>query len=344
MAVQNEDPEGSQPYYKLKHFKFPVFEPIIRANGFCYATIDRKIMREAIEWADVVHLEEYFPLQIVAADIARELGKPCVSTFHVFVENVTANLGMSDTNPINRFLMRVFKKYVYDRCSDIHCPSETVKQYLLDCGFTNRLHVISNGMIMPEDPVVAKMPGEGPYTILCIGRLAREKSQETLLDAMRHSKHSQDIRLVFAGNGPLKKKYERISSRLVADGVLKHAPEFGFFTHGELCALAREAYLYVHCAYVEVEGLSCLEAIREGVVPLIGEGRLVATSQFALDDRSRYPARDPKALAEKIDWWIEHPEVRREMGQKYADSVKIYGDRESTASIISMYELAVSGR
>ena len=44
-----------------------------------------------------------------------------------------------------------------------------------------------------------------------------------------------------------------------------------------------------------------------------------ATSQFALDERSLFPGGDSDALAERIDWWIEHPEERREMELRYAE-------------------------
>jgi len=105
--------------------------------------------------------------------------------------------------------------------------------------------------------------------------------------------------------------------------------------------IARKAYLYIHCARVEVEGLSCIEAIREGLVPIISEGPMIATSQFALDDRSLYPMRDAKVLAQKIDWWIEHPEERIKMGQEYADSVNKYEIHKSIASLIEMYQKAM---
>ena len=59
LAVRNADSGGPQPEFPLEHFKFPIFEPIIRANGFCYAKIDRRRITEAIKWADVVHFEEH---------------------------------------------------------------------------------------------------------------------------------------------------------------------------------------------------------------------------------------------------------------------------------------------
>ena len=65
MAVRNPDPEGPQPDFPLKHFKFPIFEPLIYTNGFAFAFADKKVIREAVAWADVIHFEEAMPLQIV---------------------------------------------------------------------------------------------------------------------------------------------------------------------------------------------------------------------------------------------------------------------------------------
>ena len=86
--------------------------------------------------------------------------------------------------------------------------------------------------------------------------------------------------------------------------------------------------------------MSCLEAIREGTVPLISEGHLAATSQFALDERSIFPEQNAKVLAEKIDWWIDHPEERLRMGQIYADSARNYDIEKSIARLIERYRNA----
>ena len=159
---------------------------------------------------------------------------------------------------------------------------------------------------------------------------------------MRYSKYADKIQLHFAGKGPKQKKYQKIADRLMNDGILKHRPTFGFYRKYELKELMHRAYLYIHCAWVEVEGLSCAEAIAEGVVPIIAEGRLTAASQFALDQRSLFPESDSKALAQKIGWWIEHPEERARMSVEYANSAVRYAANDSTSAIIKMYEEALS--
>lgn len=342
MAIGNPNPDGPQPEFPLGHWKFPIFEPVIYANGFAYAEIDRKKIAEALAWADVVHIQEAMPLENVVVAMARKMGKPLTATFHLYPHNVSANLGFPKHNFVNWPLLHNWRRLVFNHCKDIQCPTAVVRDYLLKQGFKARLHVISNGIDIPEEPVkAATLSADGVVDILCIGRLSKEKSQDTLLNAMRYSRHADKIHLIFAGHGPKAKQYKKMAERLYNQGVLKIPATFGFYTHVELHELARKSYLYIHCAWVEVEGLSCLEALREGTVPVITQGDLIGTSVFALCPESLYPVYDSKALAERIDWWIEHPEKRNEMAQRYADSARNYDNDKTIEALISMFHQAL---
>lgn len=344
MATENEDPHGTQPDYPLKHFRFPVFENLIYSNGFRFARIDHDMIEEAVRWADLIHVQEAFPLESDVVATAADYGKPCVATYHLFPQNVVAGAvhgGIS--NPINDIIEWYWRTYVFDKCSIIHCPTETVRRHLAENGYKAQMEVFSNGISIPSVHINAAVPANvDPIKILCVGRLAYEKSQETLLQVMRHSAYGDRIQLHFAGKGPMEGTLRRKAEELVEEGVLKYPPMFGFYDRDELKELIRTSYLYIHCAWVEVEGLSCLEAIREGLVPLIAEGSLTATAQFALDTRSVFPAHDAGTLAERIDWWISHPQERAAMGQEYADSARKYDIHDSTAAMIRMYRRALA--
>lgn len=342
LAAGNPDPEGPQPEFRLEKLHFPLLQPIIEAQTFCFAKSDRKVIRTAVEWADVIHIEDPFVVNKQAMDIAAGMGKPTVATFHMHPENIMSSLGLGWSRSLNALLLKSFQKIIYDKCTDIQCPTESAAQRLSSFHFKARLHVISNGMTTDFESC-ENNPETDPYMILCIGRLSVEKDQYTLLRAMRYSRHARNIRLCFAGSGPKAKSIKKMAHRLYSEGVLAYEPSFGFYSQHELNTLSGKAYLYIHCAPVEVEGLSCLEALRTGVVPVIAESRLSATSQFALDSRSLFAARDPKSLAERIDWWIEHPAERQEMVPRYAASVSRYDIRDTIQELIEMYRLALTG-
>lgn len=342
LCSENPDKEDKvhQPDYKLSRFHFPIFQPLIDRNSYCFAKDDMKVIREAVDWADLVHIEEPFFLDAKAARYANKTGKTVVGTFHLFTQNIFYNIINGRWPIFNRLVMLWFRS-TYNLCSHVQCPTETVRALLDRWHFKPQLHVISNGTRIKSEPKATK-PQTNPYVLLMTGRYSNEKDPLTLLKAMRYCRHSSEIQLEFAGRGGLENKMRKFGRKLVGEGVLKYEPHFGFYTPADLKKLTAKSYLYVHCAVVEVEGLSCLEAIRDGVVPVIAEAPLSATSQFALCPESKFPVRKAKALAERIDWWIEHPEERDRMSLEYAKSALNYDVMDSTKALISMYEQALS--
>lgn len=343
LAGENADPDGIQPEYRLKRYIFPVFQPIMEANGFCFAERDEVIIREAVAWADVVHIEEPFPLEKTAIDMSEQMGKPLVGTFHLYTQNILSEIPLASSHLTNKVYTTLWRKKYFDHLSHIQCPSETVRAMLEKEGFKARLHVISNGISIPENRVKALPYTEGIYRVIMIGRLAKIKNQGLLLTAMHYCVHAKEIQLQFAGNGLMKSWLKLRAALLRMLGIIKYKPEFLFTDKEGLRRLARRSYLVVHAAAMEVEGLGCAEALREGTVPMIAKGALIGTSGFALDDRSLFPKGNARELAKKLDWWIEHPRERNRMAQVYADKAREYDIRESAKALIEMYSQAVRG-
>lgn len=347
LTTANDNRNGVQAEFPLRHFRIPFFEPLVYKNGFRFACVEKDVIRRAVEWAEIVHIQECFPLEDATIAIAREMGKPVVGSFHLFPQNVISNLvDVSGENLLNRLLMKYWAS-ILRKCSIIHSPSRCGADFLVRSGIRNEIRVFSNGIKVkvPQDTACSSWTGcteSDVIHILSIGRNAREKDQITLLKAMYYSKYADRIKLTIAGKGQLRKMLERKSSRMMREGVLRHSPVFGFYNKEQLAALSRFSYLYIHTAWVEIEGLSCLETLREGIVPVIAEGPYTATSQFALCEQSLFPAKDAKALAERIDWWIEHREEHDRMKAEYAASAMSYDDKSSTDAMIAMYRDAIA--
>ena len=347
LSGRNHEAEEPQPDYVLGDFHVPVFDGLVQSHGYKFAKTDLSVIAEAVKWADVVHLEEPFIIQMVTARIAKHYGIPCTATYHLHPENMFCSINLGDWKFLNYNMLRAWRDFVFNFCTDIQCPTENVLERLQKFGFKSRLHLISNGII----PDVSIRPKEAadddpnrPFLIACIGRLSVEKDQPTLLEAMRYSKYAHRIQLFFAGRGPEAEAIKSQAHALYEEGVVSYDPIFEFRDRNGLSQLEAEADLYIHCATVEVEGLSALEALQQGVVPIIAEGELTATSQFALDERSLFPTKDPKALAECIDYWLDHPEERALMGWRYAESTEEYDIHKSIAALIDMFRASAATR
>ncbi|MBR6915862.1 MAG: glycosyltransferase, partial [Clostridia bacterium] len=74
---------------------------------------------------------------------------------------------------------------------------------------------------------------------------------------------------------------------------------------------------YVHPAEIEIEAISCLEAIACGAVPVISDSERSATRHFAIDELNLFKNKDSASLASRIEYWIEHPEEKKERSRLY---------------------------
>ena len=144
----------------------------------------------------------------------------------------------------------------------------------------------------------------------------------------------------------MEKKLKKKARELLKEGVLNTMPTFDFYNQKQLRNLYAQSSLYIHCAYVEVEGLSCLEAIQTGLVPIIADGEMSAASQFAISPESLFPAKDPQALAQRIDYWLSDDSRREAEAAKYTAYREQYDIKKSVSQLIEMYEdaLAMKGR
>ena len=344
LSAPNTDPDGPQPDYPLKEKHYPIIDGLVTSSGYTFATRPLKVIREALRWADVVHIEEPFNLQRRTVLVAKAMGVPCVATYHLHPENLLSAVRMGRWRLLNDIILWFWRFTVFDFCKDIQCPTKNVSDRLARNGFRSRLHLISNGLIIDGDSPEKDHGADSDevFNVICVGRLAVEKGQDTLLRAMRCSRYADRIQLTFAGQGPQADSYKRKAEDLYKSGVLRHEPKFVFLDQNGIRELARKADLYIHCATIEVEGLSCLEVLREGVVPVIADGPLSATAQFALDDRSVFPVRDYKSLAMKIDRWLDDKEERHKCEKLYASSVYRYDISRSIDDIRQMYKDAIA--
>ena len=343
-----EDPNGERPDYEMENFDFPLVQPMLSSFGYHFAKWKGPQIEAAVRWADVIHMEETFFLHRSALKWALKLGKPMVGTYHVHPENIIFNtLGFRGGFLTCQLILRHWCRVFYRHYKYIQCPTENVRERLVRHRVKAHCFTLSNGVI-PDKCIRPLTPPENyfdenrPLDLIYIGRTAVEKDQPTLYKAIRLSKYAKRIRLHIAGRGPKLKEYTRMAEKLYEDGVVGYKPTIGYYNRDQLRELAANADLAVHCAYIEVEGMSITEALQQAVVPVIATARYSGTAAYALDDRSKFPSKNAKALAERIDYWFDHPQERWDMGFKYAESMNNYDINTVVAKrLIEMYEAAI---
>ncbi len=323
----------------LKSFVIPTPGNIMEKMRLPFAWPDRRILEETIGRQDVVHNQFPFYLGIKAIGVARKAGVPVVSTFHVQAEHLLHNVGVRSPTLVD-WTYRFFLRTTYNRSDAVLCPSAFAERELRRYGLRVPSTVISNGVPPEYRPLPREECErfEGKFTILSVGRLAREKRHDLLIEAIRKSRHEGRIQLVILGDGPQKARLEELGK------VLTHAPVFRWLKPHELIRYYGGADLCVHAADVEVECMSVLEAMACGLPCVIARSPLSATSQFALSDDFLFEAGSREELTARIDRWIEDPAGLERAREGYREAAQGYRVEASVDRLVELYRQVIAGR
>ena len=324
--------------FNLKELPLPPgISHIVKSQGMSFAIPNTEVLEKAISSVDIVHFYMPFFISKAGLKICEKLHIPHTAAFHVQPENITYSIGLGTNTKVNDFIYTHYRDSFFNHFSHIHCPSEFIANELKEHGYTAKLHVISNGV---DDEFKyygkEKLPEfKDKFVITMIGRYSNEKRQDVLIDAISKSKHADKIQLVLAGKGPKEAKYKKLGEKLINPPVMK------FYNTDDLIDLLKSTDLYVHSADAEIEAISCIEAFACGNVPIIANSPNSATKQFALVKESLFEAGNSTDLANKIDFWIENEDYRKEMELKYSQSAEKYRLKDSIKKMEEMFEDAI---
>lgn len=323
--------------YIVPERHIPIATQCAHVQGLLFAKPDKNILTEAISWCDIVHFVMPFAISKTGVKIAKKLKKPYTAAFHVQAENITYNIGLNNSKMAINFVYFLFRTRFYKNVDHIHCPSKFIASELRRHHYKGKLHVISNGISSAFVPATSEKPDniKDKFIITMVGRLSKEKRQDLLINAVSNSKYKDKIQLVFCGKGPKQKYYEKLGKKLPVK------PIFGFYTQPELIKILQYSDLYVHPADVEIEAISCLEALACGLVPIISNSPASATKQFALDEKSLFENGCSVDLAKKIDYWIEHSDEKNEYSKKYAEYAQKFNIHNCIRKVEEMFNEAI---
>lgn len=341
VVCPDESRRGQEGFAVVPRLNLGPLNAYVEKNGVILSRADKKILELAVKNSDVIHLMVPFALSHAALKIALAHDIPVTAGFHAQAENITSHLFLKDRRAANRLTYHYMYQSIYRYCDAVHYPTEFIREtFETTVRHKTNAYVISNGVEERFHPNGAKKPEEFKhrFVILFSGRYSKEKSHETLIDAVALSAHEKEIQLIFAGDGPLKEKLKERSAKLT------NRPVFAFFPHNQMLNVLNYADLYVHPAEIEIEAIACLEAISCGQVPIVSDSKRSATKKFALDERNLFENKNPADLAAKIDFFIEHPDILEEYRERYREVARVSSRSECMDAMERMFLDVLSDR
>ena len=332
-------PDSAQPpdarTVAFKRISVPGLNGLLKAMRVPLAMPDSGLIRKALQDVDLLHVQFPFFLGFAVISEARRQGIPVVCSFHVQPENLLLNLGIR-SRLLTKLIYKIFVAGFYNRANLVIAPSEFAAEALRANGLTTPVRVISNGvpehfLNLQRQPLCAGTE-QTAFTILSVGRLAREKQHRVLLEAIALSKYRNTIKLNIIGAGPLEKKLKNLVRQLQINVTIESVSD------DVLLDLYARADLFVHTGDIELEGMSVVEAMAAGNAVLVSDSADSATGSLVSSKQALFKHGDAKHLASQIDFWLASPEVRSLEGQANRDWAAQRTHSLPVSQVASMYD------
>ena len=226
---------------------------------------------------EVIHVQTEFGIGIFGRIVGEVLDIPVVYTYHTMWADYTHYV-----NPVNsEALAGLFKKAVSriskfygDKSTELIVPSVKTKEALEKYGLDKQMYIIPTGLELDkfdpknrDDAKIAEIKAEydidDQFVIIFLGRIAKEKSIEVLIDAMKEIvKVNNNVLCLIVGGGP---QLEELKDLVKDDHISNYVRFTGPKPSDEVPSYYHLANVFVSASVSETQGLTYIEAMASGI-------------------------------------------------------------------------------
>ena len=323
-------------------FRYPAIE-VPFANDYAFPvpfsrTIDNMLPSLKL---DVIHSHHPSLLGETATDKAKALGLPMVFTFHTRYDEYTHYVPISpdfSKMVIDRWMSRYLEK-----CQHIIAPSESIKQILQDNGVEGDITAIPTGIdITPfteaDGTLIREKYGWGDDLVLIsIGRLAKEKSFDTLLEAAAQVMGERShVRLVIVGGGLEEKSLAKLAKDL---GIADRVQFTGSIPFEQIPSYLKAADIFCFASVTETQGLVTMEAMAAGL-PIVAVDATGTSDAVENGIDGLLTANNAQALAKALEQVIDDPELKQHLIEGAEKKVQWFDIKLQAQRMLDVYAQA----
>lgn len=313
---------------------------IVERNQRLALTPFHRIIQRRARGLDIVHTHTPFAIGYAGVQAGRKLGVPLVHTYHTYyaeyVHYLRAGAGLARriTPAVSRWFCNL-----HDR---VLAPSHDLEEILVRYGVRRPVEVMMTGVPIPPEAspterLAAKreLGVEPPVkTLLFVGRIAREKNLDLLLDSLvLLCRRLPGVKLLLAGDGPYRPSLERA---VIARGLSPWVRCLGWVSHDRIQTVYLAADLFMSTSLTETQGLAPLEAMAAGCPVVVARGPGVV--ELIADGRSGLIVDpDRERIAEAAERVLVDPALAEALAAGGRERAKEIEARAQAGRLLSLY-------
>lgn len=271
------------------HYKLDDNDTVIRIPGLPIGIYDYRLSEiyplKAInivrKWKlDVIHSHTEFSIGIFARIFARQFDIPLVHTYHTMYEDYVYYITKGYFDKSSKKLVEHLTLFYCDTtANELIVPTKkTYDLFKQKYEVKKNIHIIPTGIEIERfytenidknkvEEIRKKLKrSKNDFNILFVGRLAKEKNVDFLLEAHANIiSKNKNINLIIIGDGPDIEEYVATSKKLKID---KNVIFVGKVPWEEIPIYYQLANIFATASTTETQGLTVIEAMASSVAPV----------------------------------------------------------------------------
>ncbi|MCX7140702.1 MAG: glycosyltransferase [Proteobacteria bacterium] len=267
---------------------------------------------------DLVHIQTPFAAHYAGLRMARELGIPCVATYHTFFEEYLYHYVPFAPRALMRAFARLFSRRQGNQVNALVVPSRAMLAALTAYGVRSPMTILPTGLSLGEfsggDGASFRrahgIPADRPL-LVHVGRVAFEKNIDFLLRTLDHVRlRHPDVLLLVVGEGPALPRLKTMAHNLGLDANVQFV---GYLDRATtLLDCYRAGDVFVFSSRTETQGLVLLEAMALGV-PVVAIAEMGAIDILEAGQGALVAPAEERAFSEAVCKLLESPSLRRQL-------------------------------
>lgn len=291
---------------------------------------------------DIIHTHTPFMLGWLGLRLGKRLDIPIVSTNHTLYTEYAHYVPLAPRSATRLFITRMLRRY-YQQCDAVIVPSKPVCKLLRSYGIDVPIQVIptATSLDVTKDPVVRSQVRQeygipdNARVLLYVGRLAREKNLELLLNAFETlaSKHP-DIYLLIVGGGPYEPRCRSLANELRNADRIRFT---GYVGREKVGRYYSAGDVFAFPSLTETQGLVVAEALCAGL-PCVAVDAGGTPEMFTDGEDGMLARNDVNDFASKIDRFLSEPGLLEIFSVRAMENAQRFSPGEMANRVLQVYK------
>ena len=300
---------------------------------------------------DICHIQTDGPLGQFGFKVAKRTDASVVYTYHTSIEDYTYYVTHGwFFDKTAKAIVRRYVKHKGKKVDGLIVPSEKVATYMESLGIKLKANVVPTGFDFTpfkerDESKISELRNKfgiskDDYVILYLGRIAKEKSIDVLIEGFGEylSKYeAKNVKLVIAGGGPdLKRlqgivKEKKLEDKIIFTDRVEPKDTPAYYHLGDAYAFA---------SVTETQGLTYLEALAAGLPIILRYDE--SYKDVIQNDVNGFVYTDTHQLADQINKVINlSPKDRENIIENGYKSLEPYTLERFYSSVMEVYKKAI---